>query len=96
VAHEAFAERRYEADGTLTPRLRDDAVIEELDGAVAQVRMLLRDGAVVARTGERVPLRMDTLCLHGDRSDAAAFARGLRATLEAEGVRIRAFSGEAA
>jgi UPF0271 protein len=96
VAHEAFAERRYEADGTLTPRGLEGAVIEGLDDAVAQVRALLRDGAVVARTGERVPLRMDTLCLHGDRADAAAFARGLRATLEAEGVRIRAFSGDPA
>jgi UPF0271 protein len=93
VAHEAFAERRYEADGTLTPRALAGAVIEGLDDAVAQVRGLLRDGAVVARTGERVPLRMDTLCLHGDRPDAAAFARGLRAALEAEGVRIRSFAG---
>jgi UPF0271 protein len=48
---------------------------------------------VVARTGERVPLRMDTLCLHGDRPDAAAFARALRETLQAEGVRIRAPGG---
>ena len=96
VAHEAFAERRYEADGKLTPRARPDAVIEDLDEALAQVRGLLRDGAVVARTGERVPLRIDTLCLHGDRPDAAAFARALRATLESEGVRIRAPGGEAA
>jgi UPF0271 protein len=90
VVHEAFAERRYEADGTLTPRSRPDAVIADLDDALAQVRALLRDGAVTARTGERVPLRIDTLCLHGDRPDAAAFARALRDTLEREGVRIRA------
>ena len=93
VAHEAFAERRYEADGTLTPRALPDAVLHDLDDALAQVRGLLRDGAVVARTGERVPLRMDTLCLHGDRPDAAAFARALRATLEADGVRIRSLEG---
>jgi UPF0271 protein len=96
VAHEAFAERRYEANGTLTPRARPDAVIDDLDAALAQVRGLLRDGAVIARTGERVPLRIDTLCLHGDRPDAAAFARALRATLEHEGVRIRAPGREVA
>lgn len=90
VAHEAFAERRYEADGRLTPRSLPDAVIDDLDASLAQVRGLLRDGAVIARTGERVALRMDTLCLHGDRPDAAAFARALRDTLQAEGVRIRA------
>jgi UPF0271 protein len=93
VAHEAFAERRYEADGRLTPRSRPDAVIADLDEDLAQVCGLLRDGVVVARTGERVPLRMDTLCLHGDRPDAAAFARALRETLQAEGVRIRAPGG---
>src|SRR5688500_9401868 len=52
VVHEAFAERRYEADGTLTPRTRPDAVIDTLDGALEQVRGLLHDGVVVARTGE--------------------------------------------
>lgn len=90
VAHEVFAERRYEADGTLTPRSRDDAVIHGLDDAIAQVRGLVRDQAVHTRTGERLALRADTLCLHGDRADAAQFARAIRTALEAEGVRITA------
>jgi UPF0271 protein len=96
VVHEAFAERRYEADGTLTPRARPEAVLHDLDESLAQVRRLVRDGVVIARTGETVPLRMDTLCLHGDRADAAAFARALRDTLQAEGVRIRAPGGDGA
>lgn len=89
VAHEAFAERRYEGDGTLTPRTHSDASIEDLPTATAQVARLLEDGAVVARTGETVPLRADSICLHGDRPDAAAFARGLRETIEAAGFAIR-------
>ena len=89
VAHEAFAERRYEGDGTLTPRTHSDASIEDLPTAAAQVARLLEDGAVVARTGETVPLRADSICLHGDRPDAAAFARGLRETIEAAGFAIR-------
>lgn len=88
VAHEVFAERRYEADGTLTPRNRDDAVIHELDDAIAQVRRFVRDGRVIARTGESLALHADTLCLHGDRVDAAGFARAIRAALEADGVHI--------
>jgi UPF0271 protein len=94
VAHEAFAERRYEADGTLTPRAHPDAVIDTLDESLEQVRRLLRAGAVIARTGESVPLKVDTLCLHGDRADAAGFARALRDTLQSEGVRIRALCGD--
>ena len=90
AVHEVFAERRYEADGRLTPRSQADAVIEGLDDALAQVRTLLREGHVVARSGERVPLRADTLCLHGDRRDAVAFARVLREALEGDGVQVLA------
>ncbi len=90
VAHEVFAERRYEADCTLTPRSHPDAVIRTLDAALAQVRGIVRDGSVVARTGERIGLRADTLCLHGDRVDAAAFARAVRDALHDDGVAIHA------
>jgi UPF0271 protein len=90
VAHEVFAERAYDANGRLAPRGTPGAVIEDLDTALAQVRLLLREGVVVARDGTRVPLRADTLCLHGDRVDAPEFASALRAALEAEGVRIQA------
>jgi UPF0271 protein len=90
VAHEVFAERAYEADGRLSPRGSPGAIIDDLDASLRQVRMLLREGVVVSRDGTRVPLRADTLCLHGDRPDAAAFAAALRATLESEGVEIRA------
>jgi UPF0271 protein len=88
VAHEVFAERRYEADGSLTPRTTADAVIEDVDGALAQVRTLVVEARVVARTGESVALRADTVCLHGDRADAPAFARALHDALVAAGVRI--------
>lgn len=90
VAHEVFAERRYEADGLLTPRGTPGAVIESLDESLAQVRQLLREGSVTARTGERVALPADTLCLHGDRPDAAVFAGGLRRALQDEGIEVRA------
>lgn len=89
VAAEAFAERRYAADGQLAPRQLPGSVIEGLEPALAQVRDLLRDGAVTAIDGTRVAIEADTLCLHGDRPDAATFARALRTTLEAEGVTVR-------
>ena len=86
VAHEVFAERAYDADGTLAPRGTPGAVIADLDAALAQVRTLLHEGVVVARDGSRVALRADTLCLHGDRADAAVFARALRKALDADGI----------
>jgi UPF0271 protein len=90
VAHEVFAERAYEADGSLAPRGTPGAVIDALDASLAQVRTLMREGMVIARDGSRVALRADTLCLHGDRIDAAGFARALREALDADGIRIAA------
>ena len=90
VVHEAFAERRYEADATLTPRSHADASIDDAAGAVAQATSLLRDGVVIARTGERLSLHADSLCLHGDRSDAIEFARALHTAIEKSGFHVRA------
>ena len=90
VAHEAFAERRYEADATLTPRNRTDASIDDPADAAAQATLLLRDGVVIARTGERLSLHADSLCLHGDRPDAVEFAHGLRTAIENSGFHVRA------
>lgn len=90
VVHEAFAERRYEGDATLTLRSHADASIEHAADAATQVTTLLRDGAVIARTGERVPLRADSICLHGDRPDAAEFARTLQLAIKAAGFQLRA------
>jgi UPF0271 protein len=90
VVHEAFAERRYEADATLTPRSHADASLDDPTDAASQAILLLRDGVVIARTGERLVLRADSLCLHGDRPDAVAFARELRAAIEKSGFLIRA------
>lgn len=90
VAHEVFAERGYDADGSLAPRGTPGAVLQAPEAAIAQIRTLLRDGVVVARDGSRVPLRADTLCLHGDRADATAFARALRDALDADGIVVAA------
>lgn len=91
VAHEVFAERRYDADGRLAPRDTEGAVIVDLDAALEQVHGLLRDGCVVARDGAHVRIRADTLCLHGDRADAAVFAHAVRAALRADHVDVVAF-----
>ncbi len=94
VAHEVFAERRYEADGTLTPRGTPGAVVEEIGDAITQVRMMLDHGQVTARTGESIAIRVDTICLHGDRKDAPGFARRLHETLVSSGIHILSPDGQ--
>jgi UPF0271 protein len=90
VAAEVFADRTYQADGSLTPRDRPGAVITTPADAIAQVLRLVQDGRVRATTGEDVALVADTLCLHGDGAGALGFAHALRTGLSEAGVSLRA------
>lgn len=92
VAHEAFADRRYRSDGSLVPRRESDAVIHDIDIAVAQAISIATEGRVIAQDGNALTIAADTICVHGDRPDAAAFARRLRAGLEAAGITIAPLS----
>jgi len=90
VVNEAFADRRYEADATLMPRRERDAVIDDVDAAVAQAVQIVTMGNVQARDGSIVRIAADTLCVHGDRTDAGTFARRLRQALEDAAVVVAA------
>jgi UPF0271 protein len=91
VAHEAFADRRYEADGSLMARSKAGAVIDDIDAAVAQAISIATRGEAQTPNGA-LQIRADTICVHGDRADAATFARRLREGLEAVGLDIAALS----
>ncbi|MDI9258799.1 LamB/YcsF family protein [Alicyclobacillus sendaiensis] len=86
---EGFADRRYEADGRLTPRRQADAVIRDLDEACEQVLTMVREGRVRARTGEWVEVAVDTVCLHGDGPHAVELAKALHKRLTEAGIHIR-------
>ena len=87
---EAFADRSYEADGSLTPRSMDGALILDQAGQLAQVLRLLASHEVIARTGESVHLDARTVCLHGDTPGAARSALMLKDALVARGISIEA------
>jgi UPF0271 protein len=88
VAQEAFADRTYQADGSLTPRTAPQPFVAGEEAAVAQVLGMVADGTVRATDGTWLAVRADTVCLHGDDPRAAAFARRLRAALGAAGIAV--------
>jgi UPF0271 protein len=77
---EGFADRRYLPDGSLVPRSRPDAFVEDPEEAVRQVRWLLQERGV------------QTLCVHGDNPQALAFVRALRTALLDQGFTLRPFA----
>lgn len=93
VAAEVFADRAYRPDGSLMPRGEPGAVIHDPAAVVARVTAMLAEGAVIAADGTRLPLAMDSLCVHGDTPGAVDLARRLRAAITAAGWRIAAFAG---
>ena len=92
VASEVFADRAYQADGSLVPRKLPGAVIHDADEAIARTVRMVKEGKVTAITGEEVPLDAHSICVHGDNPSAVEFVKRIRATLEAEGVTIAPIS----
>jgi UPF0271 protein len=77
VAAEAFADRRYEADGSLRPRQFADALITDPDEAAEQAVRLVRDG------------RAQTLCIHSDSPGSVRTMAAVASALRAAGITVR-------
>lgn len=87
-AAEGFVERGYGDDGRLLTRGQAGAELDDPESAVDQALDLIERAGVRSVSGAWLPLAVQTLCLHGDRADAAMFARTLRTRLDAAGIRI--------
>jgi 5-oxoprolinase (ATP-hydrolysing) subunit A len=90
VAGEVFADRGYADDGTLWPRDRPGAMIEDAGKAVQQALAMVEEGYVTSVSGKRVPVTADTVCIHGDQPGAAAFASRIRKEFTEKGISIAA------
>ena len=87
---EAFADRTYQDDGSLTPRAHPNALIEDNSDCVQQVLRIIRQQEVVTLSGKIISLSAETVCLHGDGLHAVAFAKSLWQELKKENIIIRA------
>ena len=90
VAAEVFADRAYEADGSLASRRKPNAVIHDPAAVVARAVRMVNDKTVVAIDGSIVALEADTICVHGDTPGSDDLAAKIRAGLEAAGITVKA------
>jgi 5-oxoprolinase (ATP-hydrolysing) subunit A len=81
TAAEAFADRRYEPDGSLRPRKFRDALLTDPQQAAEQALRIVQHGTVLASNGSPLSLTAQTLCLHGDTPGAPAIAAAIRRQL---------------
>lgn len=89
---EAFADRAYNADGTLVSRREPGAVLHSTDAVVEHVLQLVTRGTTTAIDGSVIEVQAESICLHGDTLGAVAMAQAVHAALRAEGVTIESFA----
>lgn len=89
TAGEVFADRTYQSDGSLTPRTQPNAMITDDTAAIEQVLRMIKEGIVIAADGTKVPVKADTVCIHGDSQKALSFARRINAALKINGITVK-------
>ncbi|HEY83323.1 MAG TPA: LamB/YcsF family protein [Dehalococcoidia bacterium] len=88
TASEVFADRALNPDGSLVPRNKPGAVIEDPEEVIAASLRMVTEGRAIAINGKEIPIRADTICLHGDTPGAVELARKLRERMTAAGVEV--------
>ena len=88
IAREGFADRQYDDDGNLTSRAIAGSVIKDPKLAIEQTLSMVRDGEIISRTGKRLNVQIDTVCIHGDEPTAVPVATMVRQGLEAAGISV--------
>lgn len=81
IISEVFADRHYLADGSLVPRSRADALVDNDEEAISQVLQMVLQGSVPTVDGQDVAIQADSICLHGDGEHAISFAEKIRKAL---------------
>ncbi len=89
VAAEAFADRRYEPDGTLRSRKFEDALLKDPKQAAEQAVRIATKQGVIASDGSTVKIEADTICIHGDTPGAPKIAEAVAAGLQEAGISLR-------
>ena len=92
VAAEAFADRRYERDGSLRSRKFEDALVRDPSQAAEQAMGIAERGSVMAADGSSVSLAADTICIHGDTPGAVEIAAAVHQRLTEAGIAIKALA----
>lgn len=94
TACEIFADRAYNDDATLVDRSQAGAVIHDPVQAGQRMVEMVTNGAIITRSGQEIPTRIDTICLHGDTPAAVAIATEVRRALNEAGIHLAQFQGQ--
>jgi UPF0271 protein len=89
AASEVFADRTYQDDGSLTPRSKTNAMIEDADKVAQQTLQMIKKGTVITVTGNTIPIIAESICIHGDGKQAVEFVKKIYNTFKKEKINIK-------
>ncbi|CAN7745862.1 LamB/YcsF family protein [Rhizobium sp. LjRoot258] len=92
VICEAFADRAYNADGSLVNRRLPGAVIHDPEVVASRMLRLVTEGRITAIDGTEIELEAQSICVHGDTPAAVSIARTVRDTLVGGGIELKSFT----
>jgi UPF0271 protein len=92
VASEIYADRGYTEDGLLMDRTCPGAVLCNVSEIADRALAMVAERAIVTASGKRLPVEIDSICIHGDSPNAVAMAKAVRSHLEGAGVRLAPFA----
>ena len=92
TVREIYADRAYTDEGTLVSRALPGAVLHDPAEAAARALAMVEERAVIALSGKRVPVDVESICIHGDTPGAVAMARAVRTALANAGHTVRPFA----
>lgn len=79
---EAFADRAYDDQGMLVSRAEPDAVHQDPQRIIAQVKQLQTTASITSLYGKTIAIQADTICVHGDNAEAVKLIERLKQELE--------------
>lgn len=94
VIAEAFADRAYNADGSLVSRRMAGAVLHDVDAIAERVVDLIKTGGVMSIEGQFTPIQAQSICVHGDTQGAVEMAKVIREHLHHHHIEVTAFAAQ--
>jgi UPF0271 protein len=88
IARETFADRSVNPDGSLVSRSIPGSVIHNIDEVVNRSVEMITEQKVRSFSGEKVDIKTDSLCVHGDTPGAAEMVKVIRKELNSAGIHV--------
>ncbi|MDT0644333.1 5-oxoprolinase subunit PxpA [Zunongwangia sp. F363] len=88
VVFEAFADRNYNPDLSLVSRSKKHAIIHEKEAVFEHVFRMYSEGKIQMESGEELPIKADTFCVHSDTENAVEILQFLQQKLRDKNVKL--------